>query len=87
MMLWEYLKNKMQFNMQQEVCENNVSMTFEDLIIFAEEFSRNLKGIKCCAILCQSEMVASMALLSGPIMQKFGRRTALAIGMRQRVRN
>lgn len=80
MMLWEYLKNKMQFNMQQEVCENNVSMTFEELIIFAEEFSRNLKGIKCCAILCQSEMVASMALLSCfaagvtalPLSQRYG---------------
>ncbi len=80
MTLWEYLKNKMQFNMQQEVCENNASMTFEELIIFAEEFSRNLKGIKCCAILCQSEMAASMALLSCfaagvtalPLSQRYG---------------
>lgn len=70
----------MQFNMQQEVCENNASMTFEELIIFAEEFSRNLKGIKCCAILCQSEMAASMALLSCfaagvtalPLSQRYG---------------
>ncbi len=80
MMLWEYVKNKMQFNMQQKVCENEASMTFEELIIFAEEFSRKLKGIKCCAILCQSEMAAGMALLSCfaagvtalPLSQRYG---------------
>ena len=62
MILWEHLKNRMQLNMQQKICENNVSMTYEELIIFAEEFAKRLKGIKCCAILCQSEMAASMAV-------------------------
>lgn len=80
MKLWEHLKNKMLLNMQQEVCENNVSMTYEELIVFAEEFAKSLKGIKCCAILCQSEMAASMALLSCfaakvtalPLSQRYG---------------
>ncbi len=80
MKLWKYLKNKMQMNLQQEICENNASMTFEDMIVFAEEFSKKLKGIKCCAILCQSEMAASMALLSCfaagvtalPLSQRYG---------------
>ena len=80
MMLWEYLKNKMQLNMQQEVCENEASMTYEEIIVFAEEFAKRLKGIKCCAILCQSEMAASMALLSCfaaevtalPLSQRYG---------------
>ncbi len=80
MNLWKYLKNKMQLNLQQEICENNVSMTFEEMIVFAEEFSKKLEGIKCCAILCQSEMAASMALLSCfaadvtalPLSQRYG---------------
>lgn len=80
MILWEHLKNRMQLNMQQKICENNVSMTYEELIIFAEEFAKRLKGIKCCAILCQSEMAASMALLSCfaaevtalPLSQRYG---------------
>ncbi len=64
MKLWHYLKNKMQLNMKQEICENGAVMTFEEIIIFAEKFSEELRGIKCCAILCQSEMAASLALLS-----------------------
>ena len=80
MKLWKYLKNKMQLNLQQEVCEGNALMTFEDMIVFAEEFSKTLKGIKCCAILCKSEMAASMALLSCfaaevaalPLSQRYG---------------
>lgn len=80
MKLWKYLKNKMQLNLQQEICENNASMTFEEMIVFAEQFSKKLKGIKCCAIICQSEMAAGMALLSCfaagvtalPLSQRYG---------------
>ena len=80
MKLWNYLKNKMQKNLQQEVCEGNNSMTFEEMIVFAEEFSKELKGFRCCAILCRSEMAASMALLSCfaagvaalPLSQRYG---------------
>ena len=80
MKLWNYLKNKMQQNLQQKVCEGNASMTFEEMIVFAEEFSKELKGFRCCAILCQSEMAASMALLSCfaagvtalPLSQRYG---------------
>lgn len=80
MKLWEYIKTKMQLNIQQEICEGNASMTFEEMIVFAEEFSKKIKGFKCCAILCQSEMAASMALLSCfvaevtalPLSQRYG---------------
>lgn len=80
MKLWKYLKNKMQSNLQQKICENDASMTFEEMMVFAERFSEKLKGIKCCAILCQSEMAASMALLSCfaaevtalPLSQRYG---------------
>lgn len=80
MKLWKYLKNKMQINLRQEICENGASMTYEEMIVFTEEFSKKLKGIKCCAILCQSEMAAGMALLSCfaagvtalPLSQRYG---------------
>lgn len=80
MKLWKYLKNKMQPNLQQTVCEDDAAMTFEELIVFAETFSKKLKGKKCCAILCKSEMAASMALLSCfaaevtalPLSQRYG---------------
>lgn len=63
-MLWEFLKSKMQKNPNKRVCENGAEMTFEELIVFAENFSERLKGIKCCAVLCESEMAAGMALLA-----------------------
>lgn len=80
MKLWKYLKNKMQMNLQQKICEKNASMTYEEIIIFVEEFSKKLNGIKCCAILCQSEMAASIVLLSCfaagitalPLSQRYG---------------
>ena len=70
----------MQINLKQQICENDSSMTFEDMIVFVEEFSKRLKGISCCAILCQSEMAASMVLLSCfaagvtalPLSQRYG---------------
>ena len=64
MKLLNYLKNKMQQNRGQKICENDAVMTYEDMIIFAEEFAKKLKGIKSCAIMCRSEMAASMALVS-----------------------
>ena len=64
MILWKTLKEKMQANMAQTVCEDSAEMTYEELIVFAEDFAKKLRGIRCCAILCRSEMAAAIALLS-----------------------
>lgn len=64
MNLWSFLKGKMENNLQQSVCEEDISMTFGEIICSAEDFSQKLKGVKCCALLCQSEMLAGVALLS-----------------------
>lgn len=80
MRLWEYIKCAIQKKPSQIICEGNAKMTFEQILIFADEFSKKLKGIKCCAILCQSEMTACMALLSCfaaevtavPLSQRYG---------------
>lgn len=79
-MLWKHLKTKMQTNLSQNVCEEEVKMTYEEVIAFAEAFSKRLKGIKCCAILCNSEMKACLALLGCfavnitalPLSQRYG---------------
>ncbi len=79
-MLWKYLKSKMQNTPLQIVCEENFEMSYGEVISFADNFSGNLKGIKCCAILCGSEMAESLALLSCfaagvtalPLSQRYG---------------
>lgn len=63
-MLWEFLKDKMLKNLSQKVCENDAEMTFEELIVFAETFAEKLNGIKCCGILCNSEMASGIMLLA-----------------------
>lgn len=64
MKLWNYIKQHLQKHPEQTVSENAASMSFEDMAIWAEEFAKKLYGIDCCAILCSSEMAASMALLA-----------------------
>ncbi len=64
MRLWTYLKEAMLARPGQTVCENGASMTYEEMVVFAESFSQRIAGEACCAVLCSSEMAASMALLS-----------------------
>ena len=81
MKLWKFIKQEMQKHLWQEIGENDAVMTYEELVIFAEKFSRKLKGVNSCAIMCQSEMAASMALLSCfaagvtavPLSERYGR--------------
>lgn len=64
MKLWEYVKKNMLKYPRQAVCENEAEISYENLVIWAELFARKLRGLNCCAILCNSEMAAAMALLS-----------------------
>lgn len=80
MNLWQFIKDNMKHHLQQTVSEGKVEKTYEEIIDFAEQFSKQLKGIKCCAILCQSELTAAMALLgcfaarvtAVPLSQRYG---------------
>lgn len=63
MTLWSFLKEKMLCNSQQTICEKGAKLSFEELIVWAERFSKELEGIRCCAILCKSQMATAMALL------------------------
>lgn len=64
MMLWDFIKSKMLQAPSQTVCEEGAEMSFEELIVYAKIFSKHLQGEKCCAILCGSEMMTAIALLS-----------------------
>lgn len=64
MTIWNFIKNQMMRHCGQKICEESAEMTYEDMVIFAEKFAEKLKGEKCCAIMCGSEMAASMGLLS-----------------------
>lgn len=63
-MLWQYIKEKMLEHPRQTMTEKGGGMNFEDLVVYAESFERQLRGKKCCAIYCSSEMVTGMALLA-----------------------
>ncbi|MGN1080861.1 MAG: hypothetical protein ACI4QV_02105, partial [Acutalibacteraceae bacterium] len=63
MRLWEYIRENMMKNPSQKVCENEAEMSYEELIIFAESFAKKLRGEKCCAVICKSEMAQAMGIL------------------------
>lgn len=64
MKLWNFIKEHMLKNSEQQICENGASLSFEETVIWAEGFAKRLAGVECCAILCSSEMAASMSLLA-----------------------
>lgn len=80
MRLWNYLKEKMLLTPNQTICEKNAVLTYEEAVVWSEIFAPKLKNINCCAVLCQSEMAASMALLACfaagvtavPLSQRYG---------------
>lgn len=64
MILWKRIKDAMLRNPKQMICEDQAKMSYEEMVIYAELFAKNLQGQKCCAILCGSEMATAMAILS-----------------------
>ncbi len=63
MQIWEHIKNRMLQNPNQTVEEKGASITYEDLIIYAELLGNQIKDEKCCAVYCKSEMANAMAVL------------------------
>lgn len=64
MTLWNYVKEHMIENFDQQICEDGASLSYEETVIWAESFAQRLHGVNCCAILCSSEMAAAMSLLA-----------------------
>lgn len=64
MTLWNSLKKKILEHPAQTVCEGETKISYKNLVMQTEKFAEELKGIRCCAILCKSEFMASKALLA-----------------------
>lgn len=64
MRLWNFIKEHLLKSPEQRICENGASLSFEETAIWAECFSKRLNGVKCCAILCSSEMATAISLLT-----------------------
>jgi len=64
MKLWNEIRAAMLAHPHRTVGEGDAQMTFEDLVIYAETQAQKLRGMRCCAILCDSEMAAGVALLA-----------------------
>lgn len=63
MKLWNVLKKKMMENPTQKICEGEACLTYEEVIILTELLAPKLKGMKCCAICCNSEMAEAFAIM------------------------
>lgn len=64
MKLWSYFKNKMLKYGNQFISDENHQLTYSKFITRSERFAKKLMGEQCCAILCNSELLAAMALMS-----------------------
>lgn len=64
MKLWSHIQERMLKYPAQTVCENNYEICFAELVTETERFAKSLSGIRCCAILCESELMAAKALLA-----------------------
>lgn len=62
-MLWTYIREKMLTNPHKRVSEDDASMSYEEIVVFAESFAAKL-NMKCYAVYCQSEFSAYLAILS-----------------------
>ena len=63
MNLWQYIREKMMEYPEQMLCEGNASITYKELCEMVEKNTKELKG-DSYAILCKSELIAAIALLS-----------------------
>ena len=51
-------------NPESTVSENDAVITYEELVIWAENYAKELIGKECVAIMCDSEMAAAMSMLA-----------------------
>lgn len=64
MRLWHYIRGKLTEHSSQVICEGGYEIGFNDLAVETEKLANILSEIRCCAILCQSELMTAKALLA-----------------------
>ena len=63
-MLWETISRRMDEYPRGIVTDGETCFTYGRLRKLAEEFSKELRGRSCCAVLCKSDLMTGAALLS-----------------------
>lgn len=64
MKFWDYIKWHMLRHSESTISEDCAVMTYEELVIWSENYAKRLIGKECVAIICDSEMAAAMAMLA-----------------------
>ena len=62
-MLWKWIKDKMLNYPKTRIYEKDSYLTYEDVVVYAENFSKLLTE-SCYGIYCKSELMAGIALLA-----------------------
>ena len=62
-MLWKWIKDKMLNYPKTRIYEKDSYLTYEDVVVYAENFSKLLTE-PCYGIYCKSELMAGIALLA-----------------------
>lgn len=58
------IQERMTQHPKQTVCEENAEISYEELLAFIETFSGKIRNYESCAILCKSELMSAIMLLS-----------------------
>ena len=64
MQLWKIIRGKLQENPTQIIKNNTEEFTYSAVIKYAEIFANKIKGEKCCAVYCKSEILSAFIILS-----------------------
>ena len=64
MKMWPFLKEKILLFGSQQIFDDNCTTTYQEVLVEVELLAQRLKGEKCCAILCDSELMGAKALLA-----------------------
>lgn len=62
--LWNEIKTEMLKNPKQIVCEDNTKKSYSQIIEMAEKFAQSIDNEKCCAVMCDSQLMEAIALLA-----------------------
>lgn len=62
-MLWNWIKNRMLNYPKTRIYENGVYLTYEEIVVYAENFSKLLTE-PCYGIYCKSELMTGIAILA-----------------------
>ena len=87
MKLWKQLRERMMRYPERTVKEGKASMTYEELVIFAEASAERFPKVPCMGIFCESELASAIGVLACfaagipviPLPRRYGKEPCLKI--------